>query len=51
MRGSTLETHFEPREESLYVGHAGVWQRFLKHTQKQAVSQSEGQRNAAVWAL
>lgn len=33
------------------MGRARVWQRFLKHTQKQAVSQSQGQRNAVVWAL
>lgn len=51
MHGFKFETHFESGEESLYVGRARVWQRFLKHTQKQAVSQSQGQRNAAVWAL
>lgn len=37
-------SYLQPGEESLYVGHAGVQQGLLEHTQQQAVGQDEGQR-------
>lgn len=42
--------YLQPGEESLYVGHAGVWQGLLKHAQQQAVGQGKGQKNAVARA-
>lgn len=38
-------SHLQPGAESLDVGHGGVLQWLLEHTQQQTVGQGPGQRN------
>lgn len=41
--GRFSPSYLQPGEQSLYVWHAGVWQRLVEHTQQQTVNQGEGQ--------